>query len=636
MLEDIREKSQGMTAKIILGLIIVTFAVAGINSGGNSVDTAVAEVNGHKISKVDFDKAYQNQLGRMEQQFGQMFETLTADPTYMANFRNGVLDNLISQALLDQNAADLSINISDERLKETIREMPEFQVDGAFNNDRYMAVIRQAGFFQSSDFRNYLQTEMVRRQLSQGLVSSEFNLPYQEAQFTKLQNQKRDVRFATITAEQFKSSIEITDEEINAYYLANQPLFQNKEQVKVEYLVLDVNDIAKNVEVSDEEVATYYQENLASYTQAEQRRVAHILIETSDDEDAAKSTAESVLVRLNEGEDFAEVAKEVSADTFSAENGGDLDFIEPGLMDPAFDESAFELANVGDISTVVQTEFGFHIIKLTDLIAEEIKPFEEVSEEIKATVSNNKAQDEFYELQQEMAQISFELPDSLDDAAQAVNLTVQTSDWLSRDGNSAPFNNPQVIDALFSGPVLNENVNSDVVEVNSELAMVVRLNEYQAAEAKPLAEVTAQITTTLINEKATEQASNAAQDLLAQFKEGNDITQALADVNASFIEKPALARFGGDVDQSISKEAFVLPHPTEDTISANTVTLANGDLALLEVLAVIEADVSEVSPNLTQQQVTQLAQTAYSNYVDSLKVDAKITKRTITEQPSNF
>ena len=635
MLENIREKSQGGIAKTILGLIILTFAVAGIGNYSNSVDTSVAEVNGQKITKSTFDKAYQNQRARMEQQFGQMFETLSADSTYMANFRNGVLDNLINETLINQSSIDLSIRISDERLKKTIREMPEFQIDGVFDNNRYLAIINQAGFYQSSDFRDYFRIEMARRQLSQGLVSTEFNLPYQEEIFSTLQNQKRDIRFATISAEQFKATIEVSGEEINNYYLANQTRFENQEKVKVDYLILDVNEIAKAVEVSAEDLNQYYQDNIDSFRKAEQRKVSHILIEFGDDESAAKSSIEALLARINQGEDFATLAMTHSTDTFSGENGGDLDWIEFGVMDPAFDETAFAIDEVGDVSKVVKSEFGFHLIKLTDLKIEQTKAFEEVRDELSVKVSNEKAQNDFFALQQKMAQISFEFPDSLDDAAEAVNLSVQTSVWLSRAGNTLPFNDLQVIDAIFSDLVLNDNVNSDLIEVNDNLAIVVRLNEYQAVQVKALTEVSEQIKMTLVAEKATNKASATAEVLLSQFKAGNDITEALTAVEANFVAKSALARFGGDLDPSIIKEAFVLPHPSEGDISASTVTLSNGDLALLELQAVVKGTVADVpDPNLTKQQVTQLAQSAYNSYVASLRVNAKIVRKEVSDVTS--
>lgn len=632
MLEDIRESSQGLTAKIILGLIILTFAVAGIGSYTNSVDTSVATVNDEKISQQEFNKAYQAQRSRMSQQFGDMFETLSNDSNYMANFRQGVLDNLINEKLIDQSAKSLSIRVSDERIKKTIREMPEFQVDGSFDNNRYLAVINQAGFYQSSNFRDYLRVEMTRRQLSQALVATEFNLPYQETIQQKLQNQTRNIRFATVSAKQFEPGIEVNEEEIKTYYQANQVRFENKEKVKVDFIRLNVDDIAKEVEVSAEDVAAYYQDNIASFTQAEQRRVSHILIEftegDTDSESTAKTKAELVLTRIAKGEDFAELAKELSNDTFSGENGGDLEFIEPGVMDESFDEAAFALTTVGETTELVKTSFGYHVIKLTELKEQVIQSLADVKSELHDKVSSEKALELFYTQTQEMARVSFEFPDSLEDAASEVNAKVETSQWLSLSGNAAPFDNAKVIEAAFSDLVLQDNMNSDVIEISDTASLVLRLNTYQEASVKPLEEVEEQIKTTLVAQKATEKAQKTIDELLIQFKAGNDISEQLVKNYSSFTSKENVARYSADLDQSITREAFVLPHPVEGAISASTVALSNGDLALVEVQAV---NVSEevANPQLAQQQTSQLAQSAYKSYVDSLKAVATITTKAV-------
>jgi peptidyl-prolyl cis-trans isomerase D len=633
MLEDIREKSQGLTAKIILGLIILTFAVAGVGSYTNSVDTSVATVNGEAISQQAFNKAYQAQRGRMAQQFGEMFDTLSNDANYMANFRQGVLDNLINEKLIDQNSDALAIRVSDLRLKETIRKMPEFQVDGAFDNNRYLAIINQAGFFQSSDFRDYLRVEMTRRQLSQALIATEFSLPYQEKLQLALQNQTRDIQFATVSAEQFKATIELTDEEVNSYYLANQARFQNKEQVKVDYISLNVADLAKDIEVSDQDVASYYQENAASYTEAAQRRISHILIEFNDenaDDEAAKIQAQAVLTRLEQGEDFAALAKEVSNDTFSGENGGDLEWLEPGVMEESFDEAALGLTNVGDISQLVKTSFGYHVLKLTDYKEEVVQALADIQSELRSKLSNDQAQEKFFTLQQEMARISFEFPDSLEDAAAEVNVTIQTSPWLLRAGNTAPFDQAKTIEAAFSDIVLQDNMNSDLIEVNDDVAIVLRLNTFQEANVKPLAEVEAQIKDILVNQKATEKAQQTVDSLLADFKAGTDISPQLTALNTSFVSKEKVARYSPEIDQSISRAAFVLPHPVSDVISASTVALSNGDLALVEVTA-IGVNETAANPNLAQQQTSQLAQSAYQSFVNSLKVGAEITRKQVAE-----
>ncbi|NMP33342.1 peptidylprolyl isomerase [Thalassotalea sp. M1531] len=635
MLENIRENSQGLIAKVILGFIILTFAVAGIGGYTSSVDTSVAEVNGEKISQQSFDQAYQAQRNRMVQQFGDMFDTLSADPAYMANFRKGVIDNLINEKLIDQNVRELAIRISDDAIKQTIRTMPEFQINGVFDNNRYLAVINQSGFFQSSDFRDYLRVEMTRRQLSQALVATEFSLPYQTEQLTALQNQKRDIAFATVAAEQFKSAVEVTSEEVTAYYQSNQVMFENQEQVKLEYVELDVAEIAKNVSVSEEEVQAYYQDNINEFRKEEQRRVSHILVEFGEDEAAAQTQAEAILTRLSSGEDFAEIAKVESADAFSGENGGDLEWIERGVMDEAFDEAAFALVTVGETSSVVKTSFGFHIIKLTELKAEQTQPFEEVKEELMARVSNDKAQDQFFELQQELARVSFEYPDSLDDAAGVVNAEVKTTQWLARSGNPAPFDSTKVIDAAFSDIVLNESLNSDLIEVSDTMVMVVRLSEHQPANVKPLLEVEPQIKERLVNEKATEKALNVVEELVTKFTSGEDITVDLSEVGSKFEQHADIARFGSAIDNAIIRKAFVLPHPVEGAISAASATLGNGDLAIVQVSAVKAGD-TVAAPNLAEQKTSQLAQSAYMSYLDTLRATAKIKQRESVQESNTF
>lgn len=628
MLENIRESSQGMAAKIILGLVILTFALAGIGSYTNTADTSVADVNGEKISQQEFNKAYQAQRNQMQQQFGEMFDNLAADPTYMANFRNGVVDNLINQRLVDQNSEKLAIRISDDRIKETILKMPEFQIDGVFDNNRYLALINQAGFYQSSDFRDYLREEISRRQLTQALVLSEFSLPYQSTMVAKLQNQKRDIRFATINLEQFKTEVDVTDDEISRFYQENQERFLNQENVKVNYITLNVEDIAKGIVVSDDDVNTYYQENMKEFRQPEQRRISHILIEFNDDEANAKAEAEDILAKVNAGESFEALAKQYSDDTFSGENGGDLDWLERGSMDEVFDEKAFALTDIGSVSDVVKTEYGFHLIKLTDLKAEVIQPLAEVFDDLKVRISKQKAQQEFYVLQQEMARLSFEFPDSLEDAAEVVQTEVKTSDWLTRSGNVGPFADQKVMDAVFSDLVINEQLNSDVIEVSDSLAIVVRLNEHKPANVKPLTEVSEAIKDNLIAEKAKSQAQETLDALLVDLQSGKDITEQLTQYGGNFESVAGLARFSPDLEPAITDKAFTLPHPTEEAISAGLADLANGDFALVELQAVKTAE-SKLDTAIENQQVNQLAQSAYLSYVNSLKANASITKNNL-------
>jgi len=629
MLDNIRENSQGTIAKVILGFVVLTFAIAGVGSYTNSVDTSVAEVNGKKISKQDFDQAFQSQKQRMQKQFGQMYDVLSANPSYMANLRNNVVDQLIDKSLLDENANDLALRISNERLKDTIRNMPEFQVNGKFDNDRYLALINQAGFIQSSNFRDYLKVEMTRRQLSQGIMGSEFVLPYQTSMLNKLENQQRDIRYLLIKSSQFDDQIKLTDKEINDYYQAHTNAFETKEQVKLNYVALDIKNIQDDIAIPDSDVKKYYDDNIANYTQAEKRKVSHILIEFGKDKVASKAKAEALLKQLKNGADFAQLAKQNSDDTFSGKKGGDLDWVEKGVMDPAFESATYALKNIGDMTGIVTSSFGYHIIKLTDLKPKTIEPLAQVQAEIKTKLAHDKAQDKYYSLQQKLSQISFESPDSLDDAAKAINAKVQTTDWLSKSGNPAPFDNAKLMDAAFTDMVLKQNANSDLVNVNDGLAVVVHLNAHKPAKVKPLADVKAEIVKRLTAQKASSIALTKANDLIAKLTKGDDISADITQLSSKFIDVADITRNDRKIDQAIVKKAFVLPHPVKSKISAGSATLANGDFAIVQVTAVKDPTITANNNGLAEQQLSQISSANFQRYIDNLKAEATIKRKTI-------
>ncbi|MDG1733076.1 MAG: SurA N-terminal domain-containing protein [Thalassotalea sp.] len=620
MLERIREGSSGITAKVILGLVIATFVFAGVGSYNNSVDTSVAIVNGDKISQQKFDNAYQNQRNRMQQQYGEMFEQLASNDLYMQNLRTNVLEQQINELLLDQHAAKLNIRVSDEQIKQAILTTPEFQIDGKFDNNRYLMVINQAGFYQATAFRDYLRVDMTRRQLINSIMASEFSLPYQQDLAVKLNNQTRDINYATISAEQFKATTQVSDEEVNEYYQANLARFATPEQIKVEYVHLDINAIKADVMLADNAVADYYQDNLDSYSTTERRRASHILIEFADDEAAAKQKAQDLLAQVQAGEDFAELAKQHSADTFSGENGGDLDWFEKGSMDPSFDDAVFALSLESNLSSVVRTDFGFHIIKLTDLEAVTTQAFTEVEAEISELLKQEQALETFYALQGELAEVAFESPDSLDESASVVNVEIKQSPWLTRGAAMAPFN-AEVVAAAFSDDVLLDNLNSEVIEVaTDESAMVIRVLEHKPSATKPLTDVAAIINSQLINTKAAAQAKDAAESLLAKVVAGDDVSAT------EFVAVADVPRVGGTVDANISKQAFLLAHPSQNTVSAAVAALNNGDYSVVQVTKVTSGAVTETDANLGEQQVMSASQATFEGYIEDLKAQAEITR----------
>ena len=305
-------------------------------------------------------------------------------------------------------------------------------------------------------------------------------------------------------------------------------------------------------------------------------------------------------------------------------------------MDEAFEQAALALENLNDVSEVVESEFGYHLIKLTEFKAAETQSFDEVKAELMVQVSENEAQNKFYELQQELARLSFEFPDSLEDAAGAVNAEVQVSPWLTRNNQQVPFNSPQVVDAMFSDIVLSENLNSDIIEVNDNVALVVRLSEHEEAKTRPLTEVSDVIKSQLVAEKATQEAENAVAAILASYKAGEDVTQQAEALGATFVEKAASTRFSADVDSAISRLAFTLPHPAEGKVSADKANLRNGQVAIVEVTAVYDGLVTPTLDNIVEQQAQSLSQASYVAYVEALRAKATITRKTLTEPAQVF
>ena len=625
MLERIREGSQGPWAMIVIGLIVLSFVFAGVGSYlTSSGSNAAATVNGEEISAQELERAYQNQRQRMESQYGEGIASLFSSESYLQDFRRNVLDRLIAEKLIQQKAAEMGLRVSDKQIREAVATMPEFQFDGKFDNERFKAILGQNGY-QVADFLSMMRTQMTQSQLAAALNSSEFALPGEVKRAYDLQQQTRDAKTVLVSAEAFASDITVSDEEIQAYYDENITAFDTDERVNIAYILLNAEDLKADVEVSDEEVQTYYNNNMGAYRTDEERRVSHILIEAGDDADAARQKAEEVLEKVNSGEDFAELAETYSDDTFSAENGGDLDFISPDMMDPAFDEAAFALQNVGDVSDVVESEFGFHIIKLTDIKSEQVTPLAEVESDIRDRLASDKAMERFYELQTAMAEVAFERPDSLDDVAAAVNGTIQETGFYSRNTAPVPLDSANAIDVAFSAELIEDRVNSDIVELSENTVAVMRVREHQPQRTQALEEVKEGIVATVQAEKAQQRAQSWAQDVVASLNEGNDVTAMLDEYDLAWESHDGVTRNGGQLPRGMADALFRLS--PESGNNTEVTSLASGDVGIVQLLAVNsgEALADEQRTQLQQQLAQMYSQSMYQTYIDALREQAEVT-----------
>jgi peptidyl-prolyl cis-trans isomerase D len=579
MMDRLREGVNSIAVKIILGLIILSFVFAGVGSyitgGGNN---AAAKVGNTEIGRGEFEQAYQNERNRMQSQLGDYFSQMLADPAYVESFRKSVLDRMINDVLLEQQAESLGLRISDSQIRTMILEMPQFQTAGQFDQEVYQAALRRAGFSPES-FAEYMRRDLMRNQLVTALQGSEFVLQGEIDTQSKLIAQTRDIRTVTLSVAELAKSVELTEEEIAEYYQQNPLAYTRPEQAKVSYIELSAEALKGQIEVSDEQAEQYYQEHLDKYSTEEQRKVSHILVQGDDE-----AKAQAILDELNAGANFAALAEEKSDDFGSADLGGDLGWIERDVMDPAFEDAAFALENVGDTTGLVKSEFGYHIIKLDELQASKAQPFSEVAAEIKQELLDQEAVDQFYELQTELEKVAFEYPDSLDDSAEAINAKIQTTDFVSQIDAPELLKTPAVMQAILSPEVKEDGLNSEVIEVAPEHVIVVRVEETRDETVLPLEEVQDQVVAALSAVKAEQQAIELGVSLVNELKAGNEAV--LAENNLTFSELETIDR-----SSPLASSVFAFAKPEADQSVFGQAKDQNGNIVVVE-LSKVTADIN--------------------------------------------
>ncbi len=574
MLQNIRDNSQGWIAKTIIGVIVVLLALTGFdaifNSAGN--DNSAAEVNGEKISRYDLDQAVNMQRRQLAQQLGGDFDASLLDDKLL---RDAALSSLVERTLLLQGAQKNGFDFSTQALDQLILQTPEFQVDGVFNAARFDQVIQQMGYSRLQ-FRDLLKQEMLIGQLRAGISGTGFVTEQQVDNFARLEMQTRDFSSLIVSAD--SSAVTPTDDEVRKFYDANAERFRSPEQVVLEYVELNKEAFFDQVEVSDEALQELYQKQIANLS--EQRRAAHILIEGSDPN--AKSTLEDISKRLQAGEDFAALAKEFSQDPGSASEGGDLGFAGRDVYDPAFEEALYALQE-GQVSAPVQTEFGWHLIKLLGVQSPEIPSFDSMKPELVRELKAQQVEQRFVEASKQLEDSAFEASD-LAQPAQELGLTVQTTPAFPREGGEGIAANRQVIQAAFSDEVLVDGANSSVIELDPNTTVVVRVKQHLEAKALELDQVRDAIVQQLQRSKAAEKARSEGEELLTKLRDGQVVERQWQVVEAA-------TRNQEGVQPAVLQAVFRMPKPAaKDQPTYSGMSLANGDFVLLRLNGVNEPE----------------------------------------------
>ena len=604
--------------QLILGLMIVPpFAFWGIQwtqrVGGAG---EVAEVAGQKIGEQEFSEALSQQQDRLRGMLGKNFDPAMFDSPAM---RREVLDGMISQRLLTQYAARNYLTVSDETLVETTMSIPAFQVDGKFSRERYDIALQNERMSPEA-FDAALRRDLVVQQVSSALADSAFASKAAADQFARLRAQQREISEQKIQAD--ARGVQIPADAVRAFYDANPARFQVPEEVQVEYVVLSADSLLSTEQVDPGEAKKYYEANLSKYGEPEQRRASHILISvkpgaSEEDKRKARERAEGVLAKLRASPgSFADLAKKESGDPGSASQGGDLGFFSRGMMVRPFEDAAFSL-KPGQISGIVESDFGFHIIKVTAVKPGKMKTFEQVRPEIELMLKKQQAQRHFAEAAEAFSNLVYEQADSLKPAADRFRLAIQKAQGVTRQAASVPvLSNPRLLAAIFSEDSIKNHRNTEAVETSPAMLVSARVLDHKAASLRPFDDVKDAIGKELARQEALARARKQGAALLEELRKGDaskasfGATRLVSRDDPKGLSPPA-------VSQVFAVDAAKLP-------AYAGLESADG-YTLYRVSRVVDVQPDEARQRSVQSELGRMnGALEFRSFLDGLRADAKV------------
>ncbi len=523
MLEKIRSVAGTRIAQVILALITIPFALWGVESyirtpTGQDV---VAEVAGQRVTVFEFEQALKQQQERFRSMLGSNYDPQLVDNPQI---RSSVLDDLINRRLLTVSANKSGLKISDAMLAERIAAEPAFQENGKFSSKQYEAILRSQGYTPVG-FESQMALDLQRTEFQDSIVRTAFAGSVPASLFINALEQSREISVIDLTPEHYSAKAKVGSDAAKAFYEQRKSEFTVPEQVKAEYVELSLDALAAQTQVSADEVKRFYDDNGARFVQKEERKVSHILINAPSkaseaEKKAARDKAEAILAAVKKAPArFADEAKKSSQDPGSAQLGGDLGFFGRGTMVKPFEDAAFSLKN-GEIVGPIQTDFGFHIIQLTGMHPEKVKTLAEAAPEIEAELKKEKAGKRFAEIAQSFSDKVFEQSTSLKPIADELKLPLQSSNWFSRVAAVPPFNNPKLLQALFSEDVLKNKRNTEAVEIAPNVLVAARVADNKPATQKTFESVEQEIVSRLTREQAAKLAKQEGEAKLKALREG--------------------------------------------------------------------------------------------------------------------
>lgn len=627
MLQAINDRAKGILGWIIIAFISVPFALWGIQEYlGDDKPQYVASVNDSEITSRDFEEAMARYRERLKSQFG---GELPNSPAFDSQMKKMVLEQLISSRVLESTSYKSGFRISDALLANKIKTMEPFQQDGKFMASSYEQLLRSQGM-SVSEFEYLMRRDLLTQQLQNGVTQSTIVAKPSLQLVSQLTNQSRDISYLLIKQASYHSDISFTDDEVQQFYTQNQNRYMHPEQVSLAYIEFKADQLAADIPVDQEAVRRAYDEYVATISEQEERKAKHILVKVAEsasdaDKASAKQKAESILAKLKSGESFEKLAKTESDDPGSASQGGDLGWVNRGMMVPAFDDALFKLKK-NEISDPVQTGFGFHIIRVDDIKASEPDSFENKQQELIAEVKQHEIDNLFYERSEVLATLAYENDETLLPAADALGVKVQHSNLFSRMAGQGIAGHDAIRKAAFSETVLKEGRNSDVIELGKNHIAVIRVDEHKDSKPKTLNEVRAAVEMALKSQKARQKAQAAGLQAMADVQQLKSL-KAFEKSRHYEIKSPGFIRRDyAEADREIVKTAFEMARPENNQPEFTSIDLTNGDVAVIQLNAVkTSSDINQADvAALTQQIQAEISEQEMLAILSYLKSQSEI------------
>lgn len=618
MLQNIHNKAKGLFANILLSLIIITFVLWGVQGfiAARSIDNSVAMVNGDEISVSAFQNRLHSVITQVTQRYG---DEAVNDPEYKKNLKSQLLQEMINEALVKQASEYLGLKIGDQQLRQEIEHIPAFQENGKFSEDLFQNFIQRE---DSRDIISGLQKELIERQLKSAFSMGAFIMPSELDRAIELFDERRDISFITIRANKQQAKIQPSEEALKKFYEAQKSRYEIPEKVSLQYVELDAKALKAKINIGDKEVETYYQDNIAHYQLPKRWRLAQLVIDSGSPK--ARAQVKEVQAKIKQGVDFAQLTKDYSADLITSQEGGDLGFLTEAMLTSEMKAALKTMKKRGDISDPYQNKQGYVFLKILKVEEAKQTPLAKVRDKIVNEIKSERVRKQYSSLAEQLANITFANPDTLEDAAKELDLPLKTTPAFTKDRGVDPISeNKLVRHTAFTADVLEAGNNSDVLQVDQDTAIVIRILDHQLKKYVPFEKVKGELKTAMLDMQKREQVKTLAESLQAKLNKGEDIDATLKKHGMKWAQMKGVKRNSRALDRQLLQQAFQVNDREASVAFTN-----RGDAYLIKVEDIKPGTVKSVKEKqrklLAQQLEAQSGSDAYRLYENYLRERAKI------------